>query len=113
MDKLARIKLTIVCVALAGAFFFASVLFDKWFLFPVAAFFDWLPLPTGWMRLGGGPGARRAGAAHGAVTLVAYGFGAAWLLVYHGALMAYLFLTTWLLAVLLGAYTTALAVMEK
>ncbi len=42
---------TLSCVAAAGLLFIFAVIFDLWYLILIGAVFDWLPLPTGWMKL--------------------------------------------------------------
>ncbi len=114
MDREARIVKTLVCVAIAGVLFIAAVYYGYKLLFIPAAFFDWLPLPTGWMKLGGGPRTRKAGALHGVVTAIAYVVGVLWLLIgsIGGFNLGFIFLEIWFIAVLLGAYTTAIALVE-
>ncbi len=91
---------TMICVAIAGLLFIPAILLNIPYLAIVAAFFDWLPLPTGWMRMGG---EIRKGhiAIHAAITLVAYGFLVAWLVTGVWT-YSFVFLETWWLAVMAG-----------
>ena len=105
---------TLACVAVAGAFFIAAVYYGFKPFFLVAAFFDWLPLPTGWMRIGGSsksPLVRRAGMVHGVITVIAYAIGVAWLIITSvGPVnLGFVFLEVWFLAVIAGAYVTSVA----
>ncbi len=89
---------TLCCVAIAGALFIPSIVFGLKPLFLVAAFFDWLPVATKWMKFGT---SRALARLHVAVTLIAYLFGIAWLFtgwVGHGVT----FLDAWFVAVVLG-----------
>ncbi|NPA97109.1 MAG: hypothetical protein GXO32_05860 [Crenarchaeota archaeon] len=89
---------TLACVALAGLLFIPSILLGVRWLFAVGAFFDWLPVFTGWMMFGG---SRALARLHAGVTLVAYLFGGVWLFtrwVGHGLA----FLELWFVAVILG-----------
>ncbi len=102
---------TLLCVAIAGVFFITAVIYNIKFLFLIAAFFDWLPLPTGWMKIGSNDQRiRRAGIFHGVVTLIAYFIGVLWLILTSiGPLyLGYLFLELWFIAVIAGAYVTGL-----
>ncbi len=112
--KICRITRVLVCVAVAGVLFITGVYYGCRLLFIPGAFFDWLPLPMGWMRLGGGSRTRRAGLVHGIVTIVAYVFGILWFIHagIYGIDTGLVFLEIWFLAVLLGAYTTAEALIE-
>ncbi len=105
---------TLACVAVAGVLFIAAVHYGYKPLFFVAAFFDWLPLPTGWMRIGSSskpPLVRHAGIIHGVVTVIAYAIGIAWLIITSvGPInLGFLFLEAWFLAVIAGAYVTSVA----
>jgi len=89
---------TLMCVAIAGVFFIAAALLNHKYLFVIAAFFDWLPVVTKWMRFGVSKVLARV---HAGLTLIAYVFGIAWFFtswIGH----ALLFLELWFLAVLLG-----------
>ncbi len=112
-DNVSNVLKTLVCVAIAGALFITAVFYGVKWLFVVAAFFDWLPLPTGWMRIGGSvstgsAGVRRATLLHGVVTGVAYAIGATWLFIDSVGILhlGYLFLLLWFQAVMLGVYAT-------
>lgn len=100
---------TLLCVAIAGALFITAVIYGMKWLFVVAAFFDWLPLLTKWMKIDNLPSskARRAGIIHGTTTIIAYIIGIMWLFIdYMGVInLGYLFLVTWFQAVILGTYT--------
>ncbi len=101
---------TIICVAVAGALFISAVYYGYKLLFIIAAFFDWLPLPTGWMKIrdDGEPVVKKAGILHGVVTIIAYFIGIIWLVIDRIGFMdlGYLFLVIWFQAVMLGSYTT-------
>ena len=103
--------LTLICVAVAGTFFIVGVFYDIRPFFLFGALPDWLPLLTGWMRLGqSSPQARTAGMIHGVITLIAYAVGAAWFIGIDLLEVRLSFLTIWFYAVLAGAATTAYAV---
>ncbi|GEM_PF-630079 len=101
---------TIICVAIASALFISAVYYGYKLLFIIAAFFDWLPLPTGWMKIRGNsdPFVKKAGILHGAVTIIAYITGIIWLAINRIGFidLGYLFLVVWFQAVMLGSYTT-------
>ena len=101
---------TIICVAIAGALFISAVYYGYKLLFIIAAFFDWLPLPTGWMKIkgNGDPVVKKAGILHGVVTIIAYIIGIIWLVTDRIGFidLGYLFLVIWFQAVMLGSYTT-------
>ncbi len=101
---------TLVCVWIAGVLFVYSLLHGPRWLFIIAAFFDWLPLPTGWMKITGrarAPRVKKAGIIHGIVTVIAYIFGILWLIgVEPNNIIGVLFLETWFTAVILGSYTS-------
>ena len=94
---------TLACVWIAGILFLLAILTDIRYLAIVAAVFDWLPLPTGWMRFG--KVNRILVLVHAAVTLVAYAFLVAWLLHPIWALKT-LFITIWWSAVMVGILMT-------
>jgi len=111
---ISNITKTLACVAVAGALFIAAVYYGIKPFFLVAAFFDWLPLPTGWMRISGpskSPLVRRAGMVHGVITVIAYAIGVAWLIITSvGSVnLGFVFLEVWFLAVIAGAYVTSVA----
>ncbi|ADI31668.1 hypothetical protein [Staphylothermus hellenicus] len=110
-SELSNILKTLLCVAVAGSLFITAVFYDIKWLFILAAFFDWLPLATKWMKISGTTNsrAREAGIMHGVVTVVAYIIGIAWLFIDHIGMidLGYLFILLWFQAVILGSYTTA------
>ncbi|MGB9695097.1 MAG: hypothetical protein ACP5SB_02325 [Caldisericaceae bacterium] len=93
-------RLTLACVAIAGLIFIPSVIFDKPLYGLIAAFFDWLPLFTGWMRY---TDSHKPPVAHIILTVAAYLLFIGWLSVpaLHFARTA--FLMVWFLAVVVGA----------
>ena len=95
---------TMLCVALAGFFFIPAVLFNIWYLAIIAAFFDWLPLPTGWMRIEGHKN-KNAIAVHTALTLIAYALLVVWL-IYPSTVYGFAFLEIWWSAVMAGVFIT-------
>lgn len=42
--------ITTLCVAIAGLIFIPAVFLNKPLVALIGAFFDWLPLPAGWMK---------------------------------------------------------------
>ena len=75
-----KITKTLVCVGIAGSLFIASVICNIKPLFLIGAFFDWLPLPAGWMRLDASSKSgtvKKTGIIHGVITLIAYALGIA------------------------------------
>ncbi len=73
------------------------------------AFFDWLPLPTGWMRVSGGGRDRRLALTHAAITLVAYCLASLWIIfsltsvpVGFSQVLRLAFIEVWWLAVMVG-----------
>ena len=92
--------LTMLCVALAGLIFIPAVFFNRPIFALAGAFFDWLPLPTGWMKAG-----REINGTflklHVAVTLAAYAVFAAWLFT-GSAGVGFAFLEVWWVAVVFG-----------
>ena len=95
---------TLICVAIAGLLFLPAVIFDMRLLVIVGAFFDWLPLPTGWMKIKGGARKnRKIIIAHAAVTLIAYAFAVLWL-INPAVALKFLLIETWWTAVMLGAF---------
>ncbi len=93
---------TMLCVAIAGLLFIPAVIFDIWYLAVIAAVFDWLPLPTGWMRMEGEKN-RKAVIAHVILTLIAYSFLVLWI-IYPQTLFKFLFLEVWWSAVIAGVF---------
>ncbi len=103
--------LTLLCVAVAGTLFIIGVIYDIKPLFLIGALLDWLPLLTGWMRLGqSNPQTKAAGIVHGMITLTAYAVGVAWFIGIDFLEVRLSFLVIWFYAVLAGAATTAYAV---
>lgn len=92
--------LTMLCVALAGLIFIPTVFFNQPLSALAGAFFDWLPLPTGWMKSGGEIN-RTFLKLHVAVTLVAYAIFVGWL-VTGTATVGFAFLEVWWVAVIFG-----------
>lgn len=95
---------TMLCVALAGLFFIPAIIFNIWYLAIIAAFFDWLPLPTGWMKIEGRKN-KNAIILHIVLTLIAYAFLIIWLLLSYDS-SRFLFLETWWLAVMAGVFVS-------
>ncbi|NPA74789.1 MAG: hypothetical protein GXO25_01750 [Euryarchaeota archaeon] len=96
-----RVK-TMLCVAIAGFIFIPAVIFQIPMLIIIGAFFDWLPLPTGWMRFGGKVN-RSMLIIHIVLTLTAYGF--AVLFFFNPASpFRFAFLETWWAAVMAGVF---------
>jgi len=93
-------KLTMLCAALAGLIFIPTVFFNKPLFALIGAFFDWLPLPTGWMKAEKEIN-RTFLKLHVAVTLMAYAIFVVWLI--KGiATVGIAFLEIWWLAVVFG-----------
>ncbi len=102
MDKR---KLTMLCVAIAGLIFIPTVYFNMPFFALIGAFFDWLPLPTGWMKFGGKVD-KNFLYLHIATTLIAYVFFVTWLLLGYG-IVGIIFLEIWWIAVVFGVLMTS------
>jgi len=95
---------TLICVLIAGLFFIPAVVFDIWYLVLIGAFFDWLPLPTGWMKLDKNKSkSKRLIFLHTLVTLIAYSFAVVWFFV-PVSIHRFLFLEIWWLAVIIGLF---------
>ena len=94
---------TMLCVAIAGLFFIPAVILNLWYLAIIAAFFDWLPLPTGWMK--SERVNRKMVILHVIATLVAYAFLVIWLLLPQ-RIYGFLFLEIWWSAVVIGVFMT-------
>jgi len=101
MDKR---KITMLCVAIAGLIFVPTVYFNYPLFALIGAFFDWLPLPTGWMRFGGKINKKYL-YLHISTTLIAYVFFIAWLVLGLG-LLGFIFLEIWWVAVVFGVLMT-------
>ncbi len=95
---------TMLCVATAGAFFIPAIIFNFWYLALIAAFFDWLPLPTGWMKIEKKKN-KRLIVLHVILTLIAYAFLVMWIILQH-TYLDFLFLEIWWLAVIVGVFIT-------
>lgn len=94
-------SLTMLCVALAGSLFIPAVFFNRpIFALAGGAFFDWLPLPTGWMKAGREID-RTFLMLHVAVTFLAYAIFVAWLIA-GTATLGFAFLEVWWVAVVFG-----------
>ncbi len=90
-----------LCVSVAGVLFIAAIMTNIWQLAIVAAFFDWLPLPTGWMRAK--KANKKAVAVHVILTLIAYGLLIAWILIKRQVYKLG-FIEFWWLAVMAGSF---------
>ncbi len=93
-------RLTLLCVAVAGLIFLPSVITNKPVYGLIAAFFDWLPLFTGWMRFSD---SKKIPYLHIALTVIAYVFFVVWLFVPVSNFARFSFIMIWFLAVLSGA----------
>ncbi len=92
--------LTMLCVALAGLIFIPAVFFNRPLFALAGAFFDWLPLPTGWMKAEREIN-RTFLKLHVGTTLLAYAVFVAWL-VTGTATVGFAFLEIWWVAVIFG-----------
>ena len=90
-------QLTLICVAIAGTFFVIAFYINNPWLAIIGAFFDWLPLPTGWMRF---TKASKIPLLHIVLTLISYGFFIGWFFL---PFLRVPFLIVWIWAVLAGA----------
>ena len=104
--------LTMGCVMIAGLIFIPSVLFNMPYIALIGAFFDWLPLPTGWMKSGGKIN-KTLLLIHIVVTLAAYLFYVVWLFNPHTFIFRFIFLEIWWLAVMAGVFMTIDSFKEK
>lgn len=93
-------RLTLLCVAVAGLIFIPSVIVNKPIYGLIAAFFDWLPLFTGWMKF---TEEKNIPHLHITLTLIAYAFFIVWLFIPASSMARYGFILIWFLAVLSGA----------
>ncbi|MHA1405022.1 MAG: hypothetical protein ACTSSI_14755 [Candidatus Helarchaeota archaeon] len=95
---------TLICVLTAGLFFIPSVIFDLWFLIPIGAIFDWLPLPMGWMK-GEEKTERKKNLIiiHAIITVIAYIFAIIWIFTLIW-IYKFLFLEIWWAAVIIGVF---------
>ncbi len=98
--------LTMMCVMIAGLIFIPSVIFSTPFIALIGAFFDWLPLLTGWMKTGGAV-SKLLLVLHTVITLVAYGFFIAWIVMKGNHLIGFIFLEIWWVAVIAGVLMIA------
>ncbi len=89
-----------LCVGIAGLIFIPSVFFNRPILALIGAFFDWLPLPTGWMK-GSGAINETFQKLHVAATLAAYAVFVLWLITGTGNI-GFAFLEIWWMAVIFG-----------
>lgn len=97
---------TLLCVTIAGLFFVPAVIFNIWYLVLIGAFFDWLPLPTGWMKLNKAkPKNKKMILLHILITLIAYFFVVIWIFI-PTDIYKFLFLEIWWLAVIIGIFIT-------
>ncbi|MHC1591554.1 MAG: hypothetical protein ACXQS8_05670 [Candidatus Helarchaeales archaeon] len=111
---------TMTCVATAGLLFIPAVIFDLWYLVLIGAVFDWLPLPTGWMKINEDQlKNKNAIILHVITTLVAYALVIAWIIATMSTLvlpssliitllpiLKFTFLEIWWLAVIIGTFIT-------
>ena len=97
---------TILCVTIAGILFIVAVVFKNPIFGVIAAFFDWLPLPTGWMKSGSKEKAKDYKTwvwIHTVVTIAAYLVFIVWLFkLVSFAYLNFVFLLIWWLAVMAG-----------
>ena len=93
-----------LCVGLAGLIFIYAVVFNAPILLLVGAIFDWLPLPTGWMKLPKGTKKNKTALMwHIVLTLIAYAIGIYW--IFAGTqILGFAFLEIWWLAVIVGTF---------
>ncbi len=94
-------QITMFCVMLAGLIFIPTVFFNKPLLALTGAFFDWLPLPTGWMKAGKDIN-RKFLKLHIIATAIAYIVFIAWI-IERNATTGFIFLEIWWTAVIFGA----------
>ncbi len=95
---------TMLCVALAGLFFIPVIIFNIWYFAIIAAFFDWLPLPTGWMKMERNKNKKMV-ILHVILTLIAYSFLVLWLIL-PIVVYKFLFMEIWWMAVIAGVFIT-------
>ncbi len=93
--------ITLICVAIAGLIFIPSVIFAMPLIALFGAFFDWLPLFTGWMKTGHIVN-KLLLILHTVVTIIAYIFFVVWVIMKGNRLMGFTFLEIWWIAVILG-----------
>ncbi len=86
---------------------YSGVLFNYWYPVIVGAIFDWLPLPTGWMKSSQTNPPKNLIIAHIITTLIAYAFASLWIISPHGEISSisrFLFLEIWWIAVISGIF---------
>jgi hypothetical protein len=93
-------RLTLLCVAIAGLVFLPAAILNKPYYGLIAAFFDWLPLLTGWMKFSD---SGKMPVLHVTLTVIAYVFFIVWLFVPQSNFARFSFIMIWFLAVLSGA----------
>lgn len=93
--------LTLGCVTIAGLIFIPSVIFSTPLFALIGAFFDWLPLFTGWMKTGRIIN-RLLLILHIVITIVAYVFFVIWIFMKGNKFVGFTFLEIWWIAVILG-----------
>ncbi len=96
-----RVK-TMLCVSIAGFLFIPAVLFQMPYLLIPGAFFDWLPLPTGWMKFGNKIN-KSLLILHIILTLTAYGF-AIMFFIAPDSQFRFIFIEIWWAAVMAGVF---------
>ncbi len=92
---------TLGCVSIAGLIFIPAVIFSMPYFALIGAFFDWLPLFTGWMKTGGMIN-KLLLILHTTITILAYIFFIVWIIMKSSKLIGFLFLEIWWIAVILG-----------
>ena len=98
---------TMLCVTIAGLIFIYAVVTNTPKLLIIGGIFDWLPLPTGWMRLPeDAPKNKTALLWHIILTLVAYGLSIVWF-VTPKTVWGLAFLEVWWLAVMVGTFISS------
>ncbi len=95
--------ITMVCVMIAGLIFIPTVIFSTPLFALIGAFFDWLPLFTGWMKTGGLLN-KTLLILHTVITIVAYVFFVIWIFTGGNRLMGFTFLEIWWIAVVFGVF---------
>ena len=109
MKVTGRVK-TLLCVAVAGAFFVPAVILNLPLLVIPGAVADWLPFIVRWMKDVERPPNRRIVALHIVLTIVAYIFAALWVVLSLLSLPAFdpllrlLFMEIWWFAVMSGTF---------
>lgn len=97
---------TILCVTIAGIFFIIAVIFKNPLYGIIAAVFDWLPLPTGWMKSNSLKKATDYKTwvwIHTIITIIAYGVFITWIFnIVFFAYLNFIFFIIWWIAVMAG-----------